>query len=170
MATCIHLLVRQNFRSSLDTNPVHFFPLLCHHGFDFHLNSRYACLGYSPLSTSFSDFVTDLTPDARVLYSSDSIVDVLGWTPDEVVNRSCWEFFCEDELPFAKAFHKKGVQMDKAAVLSYCRVKNKEGQWTGVECCFTVVYDVMIVCTSIYRRGLPSQSKSPSAFREQPSS
>jgi len=108
--------------------------------------------------------MTDLTPDARVLYSSDSIVDVLGWTPDEVVNRSCWEFFCEDELPFAKAFHKKGVQMDKAAVLSYCRVKNKEGQWTGVECCFTVVYDVMIVCTSIYRRGLPSQSKSPSTF------
>lgn len=107
-----------------------------------------------------AEYITDLTPDARVLYSSDSIVDVLGWTPDEVVNRSCWEFFCEDELPFAQAFHKKGVQMDKAAVLSYCRVRNKEGQWTGVECCFTVVYDVMIVCTSIYRRGLPSQSTS----------
>ncbi|KAG9532084.1 hypothetical protein KCU97_g24196, partial [Aureobasidium melanogenum] len=28
--------------------------------------------------------IHDLTPDARVLYSSDSIVDVLGWTPDEV--------------------------------------------------------------------------------------
>jgi len=113
----------------------------------------------TPTLLLFTDHITDLTPDARVLYSSDSIVDVLGWTPDEVVNRSCWEFFCEDELPFAQAFHKKGVQMDKAAVLSYCRVRNKEGQWTGVECCFTVVYDVMIVCTSIYRRGLPSQSR-----------
>ncbi|OBW68523.1 MAG: Signal recognition particle 14kD protein [Aureobasidium pullulans] len=107
--------------------------------------------------------IHDLTPDARVLYSSDSIVDVLGWTPDEVVNRSCWEFFSEDELPFAQAFHKKGVQMDKAAVLSYCRVKNKEGQWTGVECCFTIVYDVMIVCTSIYRRGSPSQKRAEEA-------
>ena len=125
------------------------------------------CLSNTQSPLHCADFLTDLTPDARVLYSSDSIVDVLGWTPDEVVNRSCWEFFSEDELPFAKAFHKKGVQMDKAAVLSYCRVKNKEGQWTGVECCFTVVYDVMIVCTSIYRRGLPSQSKSPSTFSQQ---
>lgn len=43
--------------------------------------------------------------------------------------------------------------MDKAAVLAYCRVKNREGQWIGCECCFTTVYDVMIVCTSIYQQG-----------------
>ncbi|THZ74928.1 hypothetical protein D6C84_09242, partial [Aureobasidium pullulans] len=133
-----------------------------HHGLDFHLHPRYHCKTHN-LNTQSLTPLTDLTPDARVLYSSDSIVDVLGWTPDEVVNRSCWEFFSEDELPFAQAFHKKGVQMDKAAVLSYCRVKNKEGQWTGVECCFTIVYDVMIVCTSIYRRGSPSQKRAEEA-------
>lgn len=49
--------------------------------------------------------------------------------------------------------------MDKAAVLAYCKVRNKQGDWTGCECCFTIVYDVMIVCTSIYRQGLASQSK-----------
>lgn len=49
--------------------------------------------------------------------------------------------------------------MDRAAVLSYCRVKNRDGDWVGCECCFSIVYDVMIVCTSIYRRGLESQSK-----------
>ena len=50
--------------------------------------------------------------------------------------------------------------MDKAAVLAYCRVKCSDGSWVGCECCFTVVYDVMIVCTSIYRRGIASQRKS----------
>jgi len=48
--------------------------------------------------------------------------------------------------------------MDKAAMLSYCRVKDSNGQWVGCECCFTITYDVMIVCTSIYQRGLSSKS------------
>ena len=48
--------------------------------------------------------------------------------------------------------------MDKAAVLSYCRLKDKDGRWLGCEVVFTVVFDVMVGCTSIYRRGLKSQS------------
>lgn len=101
----------------------------------------------------------DLTLDARILYSSDSIVDVLGYTPDEVVNHSTWEYFPPEELPYARKVHKRGIAMDKAAVLSYCRVKNRQGDYVGCECCFTIVYDVMIVCTSVYRWGLESQSK-----------
>lgn len=101
----------------------------------------------------------DLSTDARILYSSDSIVDVLGYTPDEVVNHSTWEFFPPEELSYARKVHKRGIAMDKAAVLSYCRVRNRRGDFIGCECCFTIVYDVMIVCTSVYRWGMESQSK-----------
>lgn len=107
--------------------------------------------------------IHDLTPDARILYSSDSVVDILGYTPDEIVNRSAWEFFPVEELPYARKFHQTRVQMDKAAVLAYCRVKDRQGGWVGCECCFTVVYDVMIVCTSIYKRGLSSQKRAMEA-------
>jgi hypothetical protein len=103
---------------------------------------------------------SDLTEDAHILYSSDSIVDILGHTPDEVVNRSCWEFFHPDEVPIAKELHSRGVKLDKAAVLSYCRIKNRQGYWVGCECCFSIVYDVMVCCTSVYRHGMNSQSKS----------
>ncbi|KAJ9635816.1 hypothetical protein H2201_000189 [Coniosporium apollinis] len=110
-------------------------------------------------------FITihDLSPEARILYSSDSIVDILGHTPDEVLNRSCWNFFHPDEIPYAQEFHKRGVTLDKAAVLAYCQIKNRNGQWVGCECCFTVVYDVMVVCTSIYRRGMTSQKRAVEA-------
>ncbi|KAK3074238.1 hypothetical protein LTR53_003461 [Teratosphaeriaceae sp. CCFEE 6253] len=107
--------------------------------------------------------IHDLTPDARILYTSDSIVDILGYTPDEVVNRSAWDFFPLGELPYAQKYHEKGVQMDKAAVLAYCQVRNKDGGWIGCECCFTVVYDVMIVCTSMYRQGMASQKRAVEA-------
>ncbi|KAF1948839.1 hypothetical protein CC80DRAFT_430628 [Byssothecium circinans] len=110
-------------------------------------------------------FITihDLSEDARILYSSDSIVDILGHTPDEVVNRSVWDFFHPDELPVAKQLHTRGVKLDKAAVLSYCRIKNRQGDWVGCESCFSIVYDVMVCCTSIYRRGMESQKRAMDA-------
>lgn len=101
----------------------------------------------------------DLTPEARLLYSSESVIDILGYTPDELVNRSCWDFFPAQEIPYARKFHQERVIMDKAAVLVYCSVKSKEGEWIGCECCFTIVYDVMIVCTSRYRQGESSQGR-----------
>jgi PAS domain S-box-containing protein len=110
-------------------------------------------------------FITihDLSDDANILYSSDSIVDILGHTPDEVVNRSVWQFFHPDELPLAKAHHERGVRLDKAAVLSYCRLKNRQGEWVGCECCFSVVYDVLVCCTSVYRHGMQSQKRAVEA-------
>lgn len=87
------------------------------------------------------------------------MIDILGYTPDEIVNRSAWNFFSKDELPYAQEFHRKRVVMDTAAVLAYCNVLAKDGSWITCECCFTIVYDVMIVCTSIYQRGGKSESK-----------
>ncbi|KAI8931282.1 hypothetical protein NX059_011626 [Plenodomus lindquistii] len=110
-------------------------------------------------------FITihDLSDDATILYSSDSIVDILGHTPDEVVNRPVWQFFHPDELPLAKAQHSRGVRLDKAAVLSYCRLRNRQGDWVGCECCFSVVYDVLVCCISIYRNGMQSQKRAVEA-------
>lgn len=108
--------------------------------------------------------MTDLTDNATILYSSDSVVDILGYTPDEIVNRSAWEFFPQEELLAAQKFHQRRVASDKAAVLAYVRVRDSQGQWVGCECCLTIVYDVMVVCTSVYRRGIKSESECSESF------
>lgn len=74
------------------------------------------------------------------------------------MGKSCWEYFHPDEIPFARAVHGRGVQLDKAAVLNYCQIKSKDGRWIGCECVFTIVHDVIIACTSVFRRGATSQS------------
>ena len=101
----------------------------------------------------------DLTPDANVLFVSDSIVDILGYTPDEVQGRSCFDYFHPDEVPFARSVHSRGILLDKAAVLHYARIRARDGQWISCECCFTIVHDVLVACTSIYRRGEKSESE-----------
>jgi PAS domain S-box-containing protein len=63
----------------------------------------------------------DLSPLATVLYASESIDDVLGYDPDEVVGKSCFDYFHPDELPFARTKHGESIHFDNAAVLAYCR-------------------------------------------------
>jgi hypothetical protein len=101
----------------------------------------------------------DLTPEASILYSSDSVTGVLGYTPGEIVNCSAWDFFSEKELAFAKPFHQRCIVEDEPAVLAYCRIQNKVGKWIGCECCLTIAYDIMVVCTSVYHRDGNSSGK-----------
>lgn len=113
-----------------------------------------------PTELGSSPFAADLSLDARLLYVSTSIVDILGYAPHEVIGKSCWEYFHPDEIPFARAVHGRGVKLDKAAVLNYCRIKDRHGRWLGCECVFTIVHDVLVASTSVYRRGSKSQSTS----------
>ena len=46
-------------------------------------------------------------------------------------------------------------------MLNYCQIKSKRNQWIGCECVFTVVNDVLVGCTSVYREGERSLSMSP---------
>ncbi|GAD93804.1 conserved hypothetical protein [Paecilomyces variotii No. 5] len=110
-------------------------------------------------------FITihDLTQDARIRYASDSIEDILGYDPCEVRNKSCWDYLHPDEIPFARTVHGRGVKLDKAAVLKYCQVRHKNGSWVGCECVFTVVYDVLVASTSIYRRDSRSEKRAADA-------
>ena len=82
--------------------------------------------------------------------------------PHEVKGKSCWEYFHPDEIPFARAIHGRGIQLDKAAMLQYCQILHKDGSWIGCECVFTVVYDVLVASTSIYQRGPKSKRESKS--------
>lgn len=101
----------------------------------------------------------DLTPDCTVLFASESINDILGWPSEHVRGRSVFDFFHPDEVPFARSIHSRGVLLDKAASLHYVRILAANGQWVSCECCFTVVHDVLVACTSIYRRGEKSERR-----------
>lgn len=59
----------------------------------------------------------------------------------------------------AKYVQNRGVELDKAAVIHYARIMNGHGQWVTCECVFTVVYDVMVACTSIYRGDARNERK-----------
>ncbi|KAK4035378.1 protein YIP4 [Parachaetomium inaequale] len=107
--------------------------------------------------------IHNLTPDANILFASDSILDILGYQPDEVRGKSAFEYFHPEEVPFARSVHSRGVLLDKAAVLHYARIVAKNGQWMSCECCFTVVHNVLVASTSIYFKGERSERRARDA-------
>ncbi|KAH7327882.1 hypothetical protein B0I35DRAFT_3174 [Stachybotrys elegans] len=111
-----------------------------------------------PMEKTFISIHT-LDADARILFASDSITDILGYRPRHVQNQSCFDYFHPDETPLARFVHSRGILLDKAAVLLYTRIRSSEGQWVGCECCFTVVHDVLVACTTIYRQGEKSERR-----------
>jgi len=112
-----------------------------------------------------STFITihSLDPDGKILFASDSIVDILGYHPQQVLGRSCFDYFHPEEVPLARYIHERGIRMDKAASLHYARIQTVDGRWVGCECCFTVVHDVLVACTSVYRQSQKSQQRAANA-------
>ncbi|KAJ5052308.1 uncharacterized protein L3040_002061 [Drepanopeziza brunnea f. sp. 'multigermtubi'] len=95
--------------------------------------------------------IHNLSPEAIIMFASESIVDILGFAPEEVIGRSWFDYFHPDDLFTARHFHHEKIKMDRASVLHYPRIGNRDGYWVSCECVFTVVYDVLVSCTSIYR-------------------
>ncbi|KAF3923194.1 hypothetical protein ABW20_dc0109645 [Dactylellina cionopaga] len=116
-------------------------------------------------STMDKTFITmhDLSSEARIVYASASVADVLGYPPEEVVGLSCFDFFHPDELPFARKVHTRGVRLDRAAVLVYCRVKHKDGSFIHCETIFSVVYDVFVAATTLHIQTSKSQGRALTA-------
>ncbi|KAL2061959.1 hypothetical protein VTL71DRAFT_7337 [Oculimacula yallundae] len=107
--------------------------------------------------------IHNLSREANILFASESIVDILGFQSDEVIGRSSFDYFHPDEVPMARIIHERGVQMDRAAVLHYARIRNQAGEWVGCECVFTIVYEVLVACTSIYRGDVRSNRRAVEA-------
>ncbi|KAI8954253.1 hypothetical protein F4801DRAFT_595674 [Xylaria longipes] len=103
--------------------------------------------------------IHNLSHDANIIFASESVVDILGYQPQEIQGKSCFDYFHPDEIPFARSVHSRGVLLDKAAVLHYARILSKDGRFVSCECCFTIVHDVLVACTSIYRRGNKSERR-----------
>ncbi|KAK0714611.1 hypothetical protein B0H67DRAFT_487553 [Lasiosphaeris hirsuta] len=107
--------------------------------------------------------IHNLSPDANILFASESILDILGYQPEEVLGKSCFDYFHPDEVPLARSVHSRGVLLDKAAVLHYARIRSRDGRWVSCECCFTIVHDVLVASTSIYSGGAKSEGRAITA-------
>ncbi|KAA8573307.1 hypothetical protein EYC84_003795 [Monilinia fructicola] len=98
-----------------------------------------------------------LLPEANIMFASESISDILGYEPEDVVGKPWFDYFDKnnDDTPMARQVTSQGVHLEKAAVIYHADIQHKDHtpqhpKYVTCECVFTVVHDVLVACTSVY--------------------
>ncbi|PPR07924.1 hypothetical protein CVT24_000904 [Panaeolus cyanescens] len=63
---------------------------------------------------------------AKWLYMTESVTDLLGFEPHELIGRPSLELVHPDEFPRVRKLHYDTIQQDKAACLVYLRMRHKD--------------------------------------------
>ncbi|TBU31838.1 hypothetical protein BD311DRAFT_77574 [Dichomitus squalens] len=70
--------------------------------------------------------IVDFTEDATWVYCSESVYDLLGYEPHELIGTPSLNLVHPDEFSEVKELHYTTISQDQAAVLAYLRMKHKD--------------------------------------------
>ncbi|KAI0322387.1 hypothetical protein OF83DRAFT_800169 [Amylostereum chailletii] len=99
--------------------------------------------------------IVDFSEGARWLFLSESVTDVLGFEPNELIGTRALDLVHPDEFERVTKIHYDMINEDKAAVLLYFRMKHKDPYKGYVLCSIsgTVAYNVIVGSISFAFRG-----------------
>ncbi|KAK0187782.1 hypothetical protein F5146DRAFT_934346, partial [Armillaria mellea] len=104
--------------------------------------------------------IVDFSQEAKWLYMTDSVVELLGYEPHELYGHPSLELVHPDEVNRVRKLHHDTIKADKAAVLVYLRMKHKD-PYKGYVLCgvvsrvfySTVVHNVLVGSVSFASPG-----------------
>ncbi|KAF5360560.1 hypothetical protein D9756_005056 [Leucocoprinus leucothites] len=107
----------------------------------------------TPFSPSVG--IVDFSQEARWIYMTDSVSDLLGFEPHELVGRPSLELVHPDEFGRVRQLHYDTINHDKAAVLVYLRMRHKDPYKGYILCGIsrTVVHNVLVGSVSFASPG-----------------
>ncbi|KIJ53433.1 hypothetical protein M422DRAFT_42583 [Sphaerobolus stellatus SS14] len=97
--------------------------------------------------------IHDLSPEAKMLYLSPSLTEVLGFEPGDVLGTSSFDWMHPDEVEVVKQLHYDTIREDKAAAVAYLRVQNQEDAYVSCVIQRSMVYNALIGSISFARPG-----------------
>ncbi|EIN12929.1 hypothetical protein PUNSTDRAFT_97905 [Punctularia strigosozonata HHB-11173 SS5] len=99
--------------------------------------------------------IVDFTQEARWIFCSESVYDLLGYEPRELIGRPSLELVHPDEFRDVKQIHYDTISQDKAAVLLYTRMRHKDPYKGYILCAVsrTVAHDVLVGSVSFATPG-----------------
>ncbi|ORX95269.1 hypothetical protein K493DRAFT_337423 [Basidiobolus meristosporus CBS 931.73] len=102
--------------------------------------------------------IFDLTPQRIILYVSDSVTDVLGYTPDELIGKTGLYIIPEDHISGTNTFIAYQEISDSLATVLFCTARKKDSKVIPIECVASCCYN-MITATIVEGELNNSKSK-----------
>ncbi|KAI9443535.1 hypothetical protein H4582DRAFT_2072567 [Lactarius indigo] len=99
--------------------------------------------------------IVDFTEKARWLFLTESVSELLGYEPHELVGTPSLDLVHPDEYRDVKSLHYTTISQDKAAVLAYLRLKHKDPYKGYILCAIsrTVAWNVLVGSVSFASMG-----------------
>ncbi|KAI0269959.1 hypothetical protein BC834DRAFT_864207 [Gloeopeniophorella convolvens] len=99
--------------------------------------------------------IVDFTENARWVFLTESVSELLGYEPHELVGTPSLDLVHPDEFRDVKSLHYTTISQDKAAVLAYLRLKHKDPYKGYVLCAIsrTVAWNVLVGSVSFAAMG-----------------
>ncbi|KAF8937279.1 hypothetical protein EDD21DRAFT_389774 [Dissophora ornata] len=91
----------------------------------------------------------DLSPEARFLWASPSIYDVIGYTPEELVGTVPYDIIFQDDHSNSRSVHKENLMNDLVASQTTVRYRGKDGQPIYCIAVFSLCYDFIVNCSTL---------------------
>ncbi|KAI8357482.1 hypothetical protein B0O80DRAFT_289535 [Mortierella sp. GBAus27b] len=91
----------------------------------------------------------DLTPEARFLWASPTIYDVLGYDQDDLLGVPVYDIIFQEDIADGRTAHKENVINDLVATQLVCRYKRKDGSYVHTLAVFSVCYDFIVNCATL---------------------
>ncbi|ORY96624.1 hypothetical protein BCR43DRAFT_474446 [Syncephalastrum racemosum] len=91
--------------------------------------------------------IYDNTATAKYVFVSDSITEMLGWQPHEIVGQGGYNYFHKDELASVARVHQSNVMNERMSSMLTYRTLAKDGSYVSVDIVVHYCYDVL-VCTN----------------------
>ncbi|KAF9222932.1 hypothetical protein BS17DRAFT_782836 [Gyrodon lividus] len=95
--------------------------------------------------------IVDFSEDARWLFVTESVTEILGYEPRDVIGHPALELVHPEEFPAVRKLHYDTIRQDKAAVIAYLRIKHKDPFKGYILCSVsrTVVHNVLVGSISL---------------------
>ncbi|KAK3825183.1 MAG: hypothetical protein J3Q66DRAFT_327170 [Benniella sp.] len=91
----------------------------------------------------------DLTPEARFLWASPTVYDLLGYEPEDLIGLPAYDIVLPVDIADSKTAHKENVMNDLVATQVVVRYKRKDGQTILFASLFSLCYDFIVHCATM---------------------
>jgi two-component system cell cycle sensor histidine kinase/response regulator CckA len=79
------------------------------------------------------DVITVINRDGKIRYESPSVERVLGYHPDELLGRNCFDLVHPEDAPRIQAILLDGIERPLSTAREDFRIRHKDGSWRHLE-------------------------------------
>ncbi|CAK9783186.1 hypothetical protein CC85DRAFT_263927 [Cutaneotrichosporon oleaginosum] len=89
-------------------------------------------------------FVLTGERNAVMVYVSESIAEILGYEPGDLVGKTSYLIFHPDEIPLLREIHFFALQHEKVGCIMYMRLLHQRGFYVDCAVTYSTVYDLTV--------------------------